>query len=57
MASPPRVFLSYARKDGEQIADRIRQRLEREHPELELWQDLVAVLAGKGWLGQILDAN
>jgi predicted nucleotide-binding protein len=51
-----RVFLLYAREDGEEIANRIRERVEGEHPDLELWQDLVKLLGGKGWLGQILEA-
>jgi len=56
MAAPPRVFLSYARKDGELIANQIRRPLESEHPELELWQDLVKLRAGAGWFGQLIEA-
>jgi hypothetical protein len=39
MIVDPRVFISYSRKDGEAFATDLRQRLEREHPEIPLWQD------------------
>jgi hypothetical protein len=35
----PRVFISYARRDGEVFATELRERLEREEPEITLWQD------------------
>ena len=35
----PRAFLSYCRKDGAEFAADLRKRLEREHPEITLWQD------------------
>ena len=37
--SHSRVFLSYARKDGEEFATKLRLRLESEEPEISLWQD------------------
>lgn len=42
----PRVFLSYARSDGELAAQRLRERLEDEHPEISLWQDRVRMQGG-----------
>jgi hypothetical protein len=44
----PRVFLSYARSDGEQFAACSRKRLEDEH--IPLWQDRI------GMEGGLLDA-
>src|SRR4051812_13973033 len=52
-ASPPRVFLSYARKDGEAFATALRRRLATEEPEITLWQDRVALEGGVGWWTQI----
>lgn len=54
--SQPRVFISYARSDGEASAYSLRQRLEREHPEITLWQDRVRMQGGVGWWRQIRDA-
>jgi WD40 repeat protein len=50
----PRVFLSYARTDGEPFATRLRQRLEAEH--IPLWQDRVGLEGGKDWWLQIAEA-
>jgi WD40 repeat protein len=50
----PRVFLSYARTDGEQFAAELRQRLEAEH--IPLWQDRVGMEGGRDWWQQIKDA-
>ncbi len=50
----PRVFLSYARSDGEQFAAQLRQRLEAEH--IPLWQDRIGLEGGKDWWQQIKDA-
>jgi hypothetical protein len=50
----PRVFLSYARSDGEKFAKKLRQRLEAEH--IPLWQDRVGLEGGKDWWQQIKDA-
>src|SRR4051794_14165366 len=56
MASPPRIFLSYARKDGEPFARGLRERLETEEPSITLWQDLVKMEGGVGWWNQITEA-
>ncbi len=44
---PPRVFLSYARKDGEAFATALRRRLADEEPGITLWQDLVELEGGR----------
>ena len=51
-----RIFLSYARKHGEAFATALRQRLQREHPELPLWQDRAEMEGGVGWWIQIEEA-
>jgi WD40 repeat protein len=50
----PRVFLSYARADGEQFAAQLRKRLEAEH--IPLWQDRVGMEGGRDWWQQITEA-
>src|SRR5260370_3518514 len=50
----PRVFLSYARSDGEHFATELRQRLEAEH--IPLWQDRIGLKGGKDWWLQITEA-
>ncbi len=50
----PRVFLSYARSDGERFAAQLRQRLEAEH--IPLWQDRVGMESGRDWWQQITEA-
>jgi hypothetical protein len=50
----PRVFLSYARADGEPFATQLRQRLEAEH--IPLWQDRVSMEGGRDWWQQITEA-
>ena len=50
----PRVFLSYARSDGEQFAARLRKRLEAKH--IPLWQDRIGMEGGRDWWQQIKDA-
>src|SRR6266568_512197 len=50
----PRVFLSYARDDGEPFATQLRQRLEAEH--IPLWQDRVGLEGGRDWWLQIVEA-
>src|SRR4051794_6059614 len=52
----PEVFLSYARRDGEPLALGLRRRLEREHPDIRLWQDLSDMEGGRGWWAQITAA-
>ena len=48
LSNKPRVFITYARIDGEEFATRLRMRLEREEPEINFWQDraLHRTLAG-----------
>ena len=49
----PRVFLSYARKDGEEFARRLRKRAKAEESEITLWQDRAEMEGGVGWWKQI----
>jgi WD40 repeat protein len=53
-AESPRVFISYARSDGELFAVELRQRLEAEH--IPLWQDRVGMEGGMDWWQQITGA-
>jgi len=50
----PRVFLSYARSDGEQFAAQLRHRLQAEH--IALWQDRIGMEGGRDWWLQITQA-
>jgi hypothetical protein len=52
----PRVFISYARKDGEEFATNLRTRLQKEEPEITLWQDRAEMEGGVGWWKQIEEA-
>src|ERR1700736_1810106 len=52
----PRVFLSYARKDGEAFATNLRRRLQEEESEITLWQDRAEMEGGVGWWKQIEEA-
>lgn len=56
MADHPKVFISYARKDGERFATELRRRLELKEPEITLWQDRAKMEGGVGWWKQITDA-
>ena len=56
MTQPPRVFISYAREGGEAFATTPRARLEREEPEISLWQDRTRLEGGIGWWKQITEA-
>src|SRR5690242_2488227 len=49
-----RVFLSYARADGQEFARELRTRLEGEH--ISLWQDRVSMEGGRDWWLQIVEA-
>src|SRR5688572_21370354 len=53
---PPRVFISYARKDGEEFAGKLRERIQHEQPEISLWQDRIKLEGGVGWWSQITEA-
>jgi hypothetical protein len=50
----PRVFISYARSDGELFATDLRQQLLAEH--IPLWQDRVGMEGGRDWWQQITEA-
>jgi WD40 repeat protein len=56
MTDQPRAFISYARQDGEAFATELRRRLEREQPEITLWQDRSRLEGGIGWWRQIAEA-
>src|SRR5271157_4486446 len=51
-----RIFISYARSDGADYAAHLRRKLEKEHPEITLWQDVISERAGKDWWLQITEA-
>jgi WD40 repeat protein len=53
-AGQPRVFISYARRDGEAFALDLRQRLEAEG--LPLWRDREGMEGGRDWWQQITAA-
>ncbi len=55
-AARPRVFISYARADGESIARELRRRLVAGPPALAVWQDRAELEGGVGWWRQITDA-
>ena len=50
----PRVFISYSRKDGEDYATELREKLL--NAGIPLWQDRVGMEGGKDWWHQIRDA-
>jgi WD40 repeat protein len=50
----PRIFISYARSDGEDFARALRMRLEVEG--ISLWQDRVGMEGGRDWWLQIIEA-
>lgn len=53
-AAQSRVFISYARSDGETEAHHLRQRLEAEG--IAVWQDRVKMVGGRDWWLQITEA-
>ncbi len=50
----PRVFISYARSDGEPFASELRTLLQQQG--IPLWQDRVKMEGGRDWWLQIVDA-
>jgi hypothetical protein len=50
------VFLSYARADGEKLAERLRGRLGLEAPDIEILQDRQFLEGGVGWWKQVTEA-
>ena len=49
----PRIFLSYSRRDGHQVAARLRKKLA---PKFSLYQDLVNLEGGNDWWDQLKKA-
>ncbi len=54
-SAAPRIFVSYARSDGKEIAAELRRRLQDDHG-FPLWQDLADLEGGRDWWLQITDA-
>ncbi|MEQ1679941.1 MAG: TIR domain-containing protein [Nitrospira sp.] len=52
--SPPRIFVSYARSDGESFARKLGNRLAQQG--FSLWQDRTEMEGGRGWWDQIVEA-
>ncbi len=50
----PRVFISYARSDGEAFATQLRHKLEAKN--IPLWQDRIGMEGGRDWWLQIQEA-
>ena len=50
-AAPKRIFISYSRKDGADVAANLRRELEAMG--FSIWQDLVALEGGRDWWSQI----
>ena len=53
MPQTPRVFISYARKDGEAFAADLVRRIEQ--AEIPVWRDRDGLRGGQGWWNQIDD--
>jgi len=53
VASAPRIFISYARIDGEDFAKELRGRLEVEG--IQVWQDRTNMEGGRDWWLQIVE--
>ena len=51
-STPPRIFISYARSDGEEFARNLRRRLIDEYS-FSVWQDRTEIEVGKAWWQQI----
>ena len=49
--APPRIFVSYSRKDGAGAAATLRKDIEAQ--DLSVWQDIVAMEGGQHWVSQI----
>jgi WD40 repeat protein len=50
------AFISYARSDGQAFADALRARLQRDVPDIRIWQDRTELEGGLGWWTQIEEA-
>jgi WD40 repeat protein len=55
LSSPPRIFISYARSDGEDFARQLRYRLTEKH-KFAVWQDRTEMQVGEAWWQQIVTA-
>jgi len=53
--TPPRIFISYARSDGEDFARDLRLRLIEDHS-FAVWQDRTEMQVGEAWWQQIVAA-
>jgi hypothetical protein len=53
-ASVPRIFISYARRDGQAFANFLRRKLEK--LDFSVWQDISAMEGGRDWWEQISEA-
>ncbi len=56
METAPRIFISYARADGEEFADRLCDRLGGEEPALTFWRDRYEIEGGKDWWAQVTNS-
>jgi hypothetical protein len=56
MQAKPRIFISYCRSDGSTFTSKLRERLEKEHPEITLWHDVTSEQGGRDWWLQIEEA-
>ena len=50
------VFVSYSRTDGSEYATWLREKLQKQHREIPLWQDIISERAGRDWWQQITHA-
>jgi hypothetical protein len=50
------VFLSYARKDDEQFAGALREKLRTKAPDIHIKQDRLLLEGGVGWWKQLTEA-
>jgi TIR domain len=53
--SPPHIFISYARSDGEDFARDLRRRLTEEYC-FAVWQDRTKMQVGEAWWQPIVVA-
>ncbi len=56
MHQQKKIFISYARIDGEKAAQALHDRLTRELPEKEIWMDRFDMQGGEQWWTQIAGA-
>ena len=56
MHATPHVFISYCRSDGTKFATQLREILQKERPEIILWQDVISERGGRDWWLQITEA-